>query len=38
MKKKTINEVAFDEIFLYAENKFEVDWNRANDTLSFTNL
>lgn len=31
MKKVTRNEVDFAEIFFYAEEKFGVDWNRAND-------
>ena len=31
MKRVTRNEVDFSEIFFYAEKKFKVHWNRAND-------
>lgn len=31
MKRVTRNEVYFSEIFYYARDKFNVDWNRAND-------
>ena len=31
MKKVTRNEVDFSEIFDYADEKFGIDWDRAND-------
>jgi hypothetical protein len=31
MSKQKINKVGFDDIFYYAEKKFGVTWNRAND-------
>ena len=31
MKRVTRTEVDFSEIFNYAEKKFKVSWNRAND-------
>lgn len=31
MKKTTRTEVDFSEIFAYAEEKFNIDWNHAND-------
>ena len=31
MKKVTRNEVDFSEIFEFADKKFGIDWNRAND-------
>lgn len=31
MKQVTRNEIDFSEIFNFAEEKFGVDWNRAND-------
>ena len=31
MKKTTRNEVKFSEIFEYAEEHFNIDWNTAND-------
>lgn len=38
MKKVTRNEVDFSEIFYYAEAKFNIDWNRANDMFFHNSL
>ena len=38
MKTRTIHDCRFDEIFYFAEKKYGIDWNTANDMFFRTGL